>query len=103
MAAALCSPGGGAGGRLRSERRVRWVLSSRAAGARNGRVVMCPRAGWVCHWPYPDMRASAWRHGLRHGKHRIAVHPLNQGAERLKRSFSEDTAQIWDIAGLVGA
>jgi hypothetical protein len=64
MAAALCSPGGGAGGRLRSERRVRWVLSSRAAGARNVRVVMCPRAGRVCHWPYPDMRASAWRQGF---------------------------------------
>lgn len=60
MAAALCSPGGAAGGWLRSKRRVRWVLSL-AAGARSVRVVMCPavltaHANWLC----PDARACDW-------------------------------------------
>lgn len=36
-------PGGGAGGRFRSKRQVRWALPA-ATGARNVRALMCPDA-----------------------------------------------------------
>jgi hypothetical protein len=49
--AALCSPGDGAGGRLRSKRQVRWVLPS-AGGASE------------CERRCPDVRASAWLQSL---------------------------------------